>query len=319
MSKVNVDALCKLAGSCLEMDQVKQAKELYDKAVAAEVDCVDAHQGLATIAYLEADYPAAAAHYVKLTLLQPMEARHLTNLGAIHNFMGEFSQAADVLRKAITRDKRSAEAYYNLGIAQRKLKQTQMAMSAYREAIRLNPKMAEAYQNLANLYVESANMPMAILNFKKAIEIQPDLEKAHIGLHKAEAASNQSKKISNPFGRLVNSQTQQVNSAVTMTRELTDAERYDDRQEVKHLADEIERLSKESLELLKTTLEPAILELQRTMAEGSKAQVPLVDVAEIYQAAANQWVEHRKVVKRKVLELRAHEELINAPEVNLES
>ncbi len=319
MSKANVDALCKLASSCLEMDQVKQAKELYEKAIEAEVDCADAHQGLATIAYLDADYPTAASHYLKLTLLQPMEARHLTNLGAIHNFMGDYAHAAEVLRKAITKDKRSAEAYYNLGIAQRKLKQSQMAMSAYREAIRLNPKMAEAYQNLANLYVESANMPMAILNFKKAIESQPDLEKAHVGLQKAETASNQSKKVFNPFGPLVQTQSQQVNSPVMMARELSDAERYDDRQEVKHLADEIERLSKEGLEFLKKTLEPAILELQRTMAEGSKAQVPLVDVAEVYQSAANQWVEHRKTVRRKVLELRAHEELINAPEVNLES
>ncbi|MEI8017526.1 MAG: tetratricopeptide repeat protein [Schlesneria sp.] len=319
MSKVNVDALCKLADSCLEMDQVKQAKELYEKAIAAEVDSADAHQGLAIIASLEKDYPTAAAHFQKLTLLQPMEGRHLTNLGAIHNFMGEFTKAAEVLRKAITKDKRSAEAYYNLGIAQRKLNQSQMAMSAYREAIRLNPKMAEAYQNLANLYVESANIPMAILNFKKAIESQPDLEKAHLGLRKAEAASNQPKKDFNPFGPLVQTQSQQVTSPVTMARELSDAERYDDRQEVKHLADEIERLSKEGLEFLRKTLEPAILELQRTMAEGSKAHVPLVDVAEVYQTATNQWVEHRKSVKRKVLELRAHEELINAPEVNLES
>ena len=318
MSKVNVDALCKLAGSCLEMDQVKQAKELYEKAIASEVDCADALQGLAAIASLEADYSTAAAHYVKLSLLQPTEARHLTNLGAIHNFMGEFTKAAEVLRKAITKDKRCAEAYYNLGIAQRKLKQTQMAMSAYREAIRLNPKMAEAYQNLANLYVESANMPMAILNFKKAIESQPDLEKAHRGLQKAEAASNQSKKVFNPFGPLVQTQAQQVTSPVTMARELSDAERYDDRQEVKHLADEIERLSKESLEFLKKSLEPAIHELQRTMAEGSKAQRPLVDVAEVYQTAANNWIEHRKSVKRKVLELRAHEELVNAPEVDLQ-
>ena len=317
MSKVNVDALCKLADSCLEMDQVKQAKELYEKAIAAEVDCADAHQGLAAIASLEEDYPNAQAHYSKLTLLQPLEARHLTNLGAIYNFMGEFTKAAEVLRKAITKDKRSAEAYYNLGIAQRKLNQSQMAMSAYREAIRLNPKMAEAYQNLANLYVQSSNMPMAILNFKKAIEFQPDLEKAHLGLQKAEAASKQPKNVFNPFGPLVQTQSQKVTSPVTMSRELTDAERYDDRQEVKHLADDIERLSKESLEFLKKSLEPAILELQRTMAEGSKAHVPLVDVAEVYQTAASQWIEHRKSLKRKLLELRAHEELINAPDVNL--
>ena len=45
--------------------------------------------------------------------------------------------------------------------------------------------------------------------------------------------------------------------------------------------------------------------------------MPLVDVAEVYQTAASQWIEHRKSLKRKLLELRAHEELINAPDVNL--
>jgi hypothetical protein len=102
-----------------------------------------------------------------------------------------------------------------------------------------------------------------------------------------------------------------------MLRELTDAERYDDRHQVKMIADEIERLSKGCLEFLKTKLEPAILELQRTMAEGSKAQTPLADVADEYHAAANQWTELRKAVKRKLLELRAHEELVNSPEVQL--
>jgi hypothetical protein len=53
------------------------------------------------------------------------------------------------------------------------------------------------------------------------------------------------------------------------------------------------------------------------MAEGSKAQISLADVAEKYQAAVDQWNEYRKLLKRKVLELRAHEELINAPEVKL--
>ena len=102
-----------------------------------------------------------------------------------------------------------------------------------------------------------------------------------------------------------------------MVRELTDAERYDDRHEVKLIADEIERLSKSSLEFLKLKLEPTIIELQRTMAEGAKAQVPLVDVADVYQSTANEWNDLRKVFKRKILELRAHEELVNVPEVNL--
>lgn len=316
MGKTDVSGLCKLARECLQMDQAKQAKELFGKAVEQDIDSPEAHDGLAMIALMEADYPAAIHHFLKLTLLQPMEARHFTNLGAIYNRLTEYPKAVDVLRKAIQRDKRSAEAYFNLGIAQRKLKQWQLAISAYREAARLNPKMAEAHQNLGNVYVDMANLPMAIMSFKKALEIKPDFERARVALQKAEAASNSAKEAVNPFGRLV-TQAHQVNSKSQMMRELTDAERYDDRHEIKHIADEIERLAKGSLEFLKQKLEPALLELQRTMAEGSSAQVALVDVADQYHAVAGQWQELRKALKRKVLELRAHEELINAPEVSL--
>lgn len=317
MSNAKVQGLCKLANECLQLEQVKQAKELYDKAIEIEVDSPEAHQGLATIAFLENDFTTAAAHFIKLTLLQPQEARHFTNLGAVYNHMNEHAKAVEVLRKSIQKDKRGAEAYFNLGIAQRKLKQWQMAISAYREATRLNPKLAEGFQNLANIYVETGNLPMAIINFKKALELQPDFEKARVGLKRAEMASNAAKHDTNPFGRLVNTESKQVNSNVAVLRELSDAERYDDRHEVKHIADEIERLSKGCLEFLKQKLEPAIIELQRTMAEGSQAQVSLADVSEEFHSAANQWVELRKALKRKVVELRAHEELINAPEVSL--
>lgn len=317
MSNSNVEALCKLAGECLQMDQVKMARELYDKVLSTNADAVEAHLGLATIAYLESDLSTTVEHYLKLTLLQPTESRNYTNLGAIYNRLGEHGKAVEALRKAIQFDKKCAESYYNLGIAERKLNQSQLAISAYREAIRLNPKLAEAFQNLANIYVEMANLPMAIINYKKALEIRPGFEKARQGLEKAEAKDHNAKQKLNPFGRLVDTQSHQVNSAPGMFRELSDSERYEDRHEIKQITDEIERLSKEVLEHLKEKLEPAILELQRTMAEGAKAQVPLVDVAEIYEAAISYWIDLRKTLKRKMLELRAHEELINAPEVNL--
>jgi hypothetical protein len=83
------------------------------------------------------------------------------------------------------------------------------------------------------------------------------------------------------------------------------------------MAEEIERLSKGCLEFLKLKLEPTMIELQRTMAEGTNAQTPLADIADQFHSAANQWNELRRSLKRKVLELRAHEELVNAPEVKL--
>lgn len=318
MSKSEVDSICKLARNCLQLEQSKQAKELYDKAIAKDVDCADAYIGLASIAYLDKDYPKAVEHFQKLTLLQPGDATHFTNLGALHNLMGEYSKAVEFLRKSMSRDKRCPIAYFNLGIAQKNLKQAQMAISAYREATRLDPKMVEAYQNLGNLYVETANLQLAIMNYKKALEIKPGFEKARSGLKKAEAAANSAKDQINPFGRLVDLKSHQTSAAVPkLSRELSDAERFEDRQEVRHISDEIERLAKGCLDFLKQKLEPAILDLQRTMAEGASAQVTLADVAEKYQAEVTKWEEMRKALKRKVTELRAHEELIVAPEVKL--
>ncbi|WP_397570273.1 tetratricopeptide repeat protein [Schlesneria sp. T3-172] len=317
MSNAKAQGLCKLASDCLQLEQLKQAKELYDKAIEVDPDCIDAHEGIATIAYLEGDLATSVDRFLKLTLLQPQEARHLTNLGAIYNRMKEHQKAVEVLSKAIQKDKRCVEAYFNLGIAQRKQNKLQLAISAYREATRLNPKFAEGYQNLANLYVDSGNLPMAIIYFKKALEVRPDFDKAREGLKRAERASNAAKHDENPFGRLVNAESRQSNSQVTMMRELSEAERYDDRHEVKHLAEEIERLSKGCIEFLKQKLEPAIIELQRTMADGSQSQSALAEVSEEFHTAVNQWMELRKAVKRKINELRGHEELINAPEVSL--
>ena len=317
MSKPEIDAVCRLAQECLKLQQINPARELFEKALGLDIDCAEAHEGLASIQFLEGDYDAAAAHYIKLTLLRPQEASYYTNLGAVYNRAGEFQKSIDVLQKAIQRDKKSAEAYYNLGIAQRKLKHWQLAITAYREATKLNPKMAEAFQNLGNVYIDTGNWPMAIINFKKALEIRPDFTRAQAGLEKAELAASSAKEATNPFGRLVKAEAQQGGASLEMMRELSEAERYADRHKVKQLSDEIERMSRSCLEYLKTKLEPAIIELQRTMAEGGASQSSLADVADDFHAASNQWQDLRKLLKRKVLELRAHEELINSPEVNL--
>src|SRR5579871_2378151 len=202
MSESEVENLCLQGRTFIGENDFAAATAVYQDALALDPDCCEAYEGLATCAYLSNDYEHAIKHYTKLTLLRPMESRFYTNLGAIHNRIGEHMKACDYLRKAIQRNKRCAESFYNLGIAQRKLKQNSMAVSAYKEAIKINPMMAEAYQNLANVYVDMGNLQMAVANFKKALEIRPDFEKAIVGLQKAEDQLNEAKIRNNQFGRL---------------------------------------------------------------------------------------------------------------------
>jgi len=309
----DVEKLCHQGRDLLRKRNTVAAMEAFSQVISLDPDCCDAHEGLATCAYLSGDYAAAIAEYQKLTLLQPMESRYYTNLGAIHNRIGEHLKACDFLRKAIQRNKKCAESFYNLGIAQRKLKQNAMAVSAYKEAIKLDPEMVEAYQNLGNVYVDMGNLQMAIANFKKALELKPDFEKARGGLEKAEEQLALAKNRNSAMGRL-NAMESTVSNVQTVTaRELRDDERYDDRICVKQLAEEIERLAKGCADHLRLHLIPAILEVERAMAHGADEILVLTEASENFRTANDQWTALRRSLKRKVAELADHEKFINTP------
>lgn len=313
MNRPEVEALCQRGRDALKQRDHAEANDAFESAIGADPDCTDAYEGLAMISYLDGDYVESIRNYTKLTLLKPMEGRYYTNIGAIYNQLGEHQKACDSLRKAIQRNKKSAETFYNLGIAQRKLKQNAMAVSAYKEAIKLKPDMAEAYQNLGNTYVDMGNLQMAIVNFKKALELKPNFEKARSGLENAEAKFLQNKKSINPFGRLVDANAQVANSNPAAGRELNEQERFDERALVKQIAEEIERLAKACLEYLKQKLEPAVMEVERATAQGADAAFTLPEASENFREAVNQWGALRRSLKRKVLELRAHEEFLATP------
>ena len=313
MNSPQVEALCQHGRDALKQRDHAEANDAFESAVETDPDCIDAYEGLATISYLDGDFMEAIKHYTKLTMLKPSEGRYHTNVGAIYNRLGEHQKACDALRKAIQRDKKCAESYYNLGIAQRKLKQNAMAVSAYKEAIKLNPSMAEAYQNLGNTYADMGNLQMAIVNFKKALELKPNFDKARNGLVSAEAQLLQNKNSLNPFGRLVDMNPPSAKAAPVAGRELDESERWEERARVRQLAEEIERIAKGCLEYLKQKLQPAVMDVERATAQGADAAFTLPEASENFRAATNQWSALRRSLKRKVSELRDHEEFINTP------
>lgn len=314
MSGPAVEKLCCDGRAFLKRQDFASAVEAFKQAVALDPDSCDAHEGLATCAYVSGDLPTAVAEYLKLTQLQPMESRYLTNLGAIHNRLGEHLKACDFLRKAIQRNKKCAESYYNLGIAQRKLKQNSMAVSAYKEAIRLSPTMVEAHQNLGNVYVDMGNLQMAIASFKKALEINPNFDKARAGLEKAEEQLAQAKNKNSAIGRLNAMESTVTNVGVVVTRELREDERYEDRKFLRQLAEELERVGKGCADHLRLRVAPAIMEIERAIAHGPDEVHLLVEAAENFRLAMSHWYALRQSLKEKVAELELHEHILAAPE-----
>jgi tetratricopeptide (TPR) repeat protein len=313
MSAPALEPLFDQARAAVRRRDYQTAVDFYRQALELDSTSLEAIEGLGMMLFASGDLAAAIEQFLRLTQLQPMVARHFVNLGAIYNRQGDHQKAADVLRKAIQRDRRCADAYYNLGVAQRKLNQTSMALSSYKEAIRLDPQMAEAYQNLGNIYTEMSSFHLAITNYRKALEIRPDFEKARLGLEKAEDLAEQAKAHANPFGRLVQANAIAPKEIPTLKRQLTEAERQADRQRVCLLAAELEALAQRCSEFLKEKFEPAIITLQKTVADGQFKSMNFLNSAEDFREAFAQWQELRRQVQKKNQELRSHEEMVNTP------
>lgn len=289
------------------------SRTLYERVITQDADCVPAHESLAMLAFVTGDYTAAEAEFLRLEQLEPKEARHLINLGAVYNRTGAHVKALATLRKAIQRAPRNADAYYNLGISHRKSNQLSLAVSAYKEAIRLNPQFAEAYQNLGNAYSEMHNYSQAILQFQKALQIRPDFEKARVGLEHAEAAQGARKSAQTPLARAAAADASSMRLPLPDQRELSDAERVIDRQTVRRLADELSALLHDCCDFLRREFDPALMDLERSVLEGKGGSLAFSRAERRFANAFEGWSQLRAQIQRCTSELRAHEELVTVP------
>ncbi len=98
-------------------------------------------------------------------------------------------------------------------------------------------------------------------------------------------------------------------------RELTDVERLHDRATIYKLTEGIELAATALVEFLKTDLDKVLSALNRSIAQESVMPGSISEAYEEYQTALTRCTNLRRALKRKMLELRAHEELMCTPEL----
>lgn len=320
MNSADPAALVKQAKSFLKSKQHEDAVPLLQQALSINPDNADAHELVATAYFLAGDDTQAADHFDRVTKLKPTSGGAFVNLGAVCNRMGDYKRAVEALRKGIQKDNKSALGFYNLGIAQKQLNQMKMAVSAYREAVRLDPDMVDAHLNLANTLRDMGNKRSAKEHYKKALALKPGFAAAERGLAKLEEADKESATAASPFGRLVDESKAQRGAATLTGRQLTDEERFEDRQLLFRHATSIEPALSEFVSFLKGNLEKQVSSMHRAVIEdlggaqtgGYKAMSQAHDD---FRACINRIKQLRRQLKRRVLELRGHEEVINTPEL----
>jgi tetratricopeptide (TPR) repeat protein len=303
------DTLCDQAKALLKERKFADAQKLYEQAVARDSRSIPAHEGAAATAFALKDYQKAATHYKKLSTLDVRRAEPLINLGAVYNRLGDFGGAARTLRQALSKDRKSAAGYYNLGIAYKGQNQHSMCISAYKEALRLDPKMYDAHLNLANLYVEVGNFHQAIIHFEKSLEIEPKFEKAKRGLEKAREAQEEAKRSQNPFGRLVNEEEVAKHQTEVKYRDLSQQERFEDRQQLHQLAKEAESLATLLVAQLHEEVIPAVLRLQQISVQADDARA-MYRESQHASTLVTKFLASAAALRDKSDSVRAHEKAI---------
>jgi tetratricopeptide (TPR) repeat protein len=309
MPTADLESLCKEGRKCFREGKYQQAIAIFEKALTLDVDQVEVHDGLATSYFVMKQYDQAVAHFTRASQLRPMDPKPLINLGAVLNRQGEYQKAADVLKKALTRDGKAVEAYYNLGIAYRGLNQMAMAVDSYKEALKINPRMLDAMQNLGNVYLVMGNSKGAVDQYKKALEINPDSERAQRGLQRAEEALAAAKAQLSPFGRLVNEAALHQTKVDSHARKLRSDERVSDRQFLRRLMIEMHAVGEDLVACLRDELDVDLAQLNRCIQSSQQVVSQLLFTAnDKFQATFKRFTELRGQLQRLEKDLERHEE-----------
>lgn len=310
VESTDIEQLCEQGRELLRSGELHQALECFHQAATLDVDDADAHDGLATVAFMGGDFEAAVKYFTRVTQLDPRRGKAYINLGAAYNRLGDFPKAIESLRKGLQIEKKNSEGFYNLGICYRKMKQWALAIPAYREAIRLDPNMVEAYQNMGNVYLEMKNYQQAITHFRRALEIRPEFERARKGLEKAEEAMFEAKSTFSPFGRLVEeSQSEMADEELDPKtfKPISETEREQDRQELYQLVTAMQKYGQALLNTFKNLVDPSVKDLTKALAEQRMDPGALHTAYDAFQEADKKYAPLLKQLNLLMARFREHE------------
>jgi tetratricopeptide (TPR) repeat protein len=127
----------------------------------------------------------AITYYERTLALNPVCADAHNNLGSALSAQGKFDAAIAHYSRALALDPRHADAHNNLGsalLAQSKLAD---AMAHFGHALAANPNHAEAHNNLANVFVAQGRIDDALPHYQRALLLKPDYADAHANLSSA--------------------------------------------------------------------------------------------------------------------------------------
>lgn len=191
-------ALHLLGVSELDRGRYEEARDILERAVAADPKSADVYSDLGTVYFELKRYEDARATQERAIALNPSSPIALTNLGNTLLHLGLAAQAIELHDRAIRLKPDYADAYCNRGMAEMALGRREEAAQSFDRALLFQPQHLEALGGKGMLSTELRHYEAAQAVFAKALAIRANSPKilAHRGrmrlqqLQLAEAAAD---------------------------------------------------------------------------------------------------------------------------------
>ncbi len=147
----DAEAYVGLAGVYLEIEQVDNAIDQLDKAIAIEPRSWNAHFELG-MAYAGKQEPnIAASHFWQAAAIDPNNELAFYQLGKLYQGQKQYGQAVQAFQKTLKVNPTLSDAHYFLGCCYEKTNKTDLAAKEYREALKYVQSYPEAEKALRQL------------------------------------------------------------------------------------------------------------------------------------------------------------------------
>ena len=164
------DVLIGLAESLAAGGKTAEAETTYQRAIAAQSSYAAAHLGYGYFLYSQGRVPDAVSQYERATLLTPDNPTAWSNLGGAYFLMGDFQKAAAASARSLALEPRRA-SYANTGTMQYYLGRYSEAVEMYRKAIEYTPADHRLWGNLADALFYDSRPTQARQSYRRALEL----------------------------------------------------------------------------------------------------------------------------------------------------
>jgi len=165
-----------LGTALARFDDLKAAREAFEKALVLEPDFADAHVGLGLILAQQQDLDSAKDHFERALKGQgsaPSAARTHYLLAKLFTSQHQYTQARRELEAAIKLRPMYAQAYLALGLVSKDLHDEAGALAAFEQAARLSPDDPETQYQLGSALLRGNRAGIAVSHLQKAVELRP--------------------------------------------------------------------------------------------------------------------------------------------------